>query len=49
MSFMGAHGDTGRGRFGVTSEEQKDLFTIPRKYSLRHCVVEEVFPGQQVC
>lgn len=34
--FMGAYGATGKARYGVTTEEQRDLFSLPEDYSLAH-------------
>lgn len=35
--FMVACGGTTRVRFGVSFEEHRDFFVMPREYSLMHC------------
>ncbi|POS82547.1 hypothetical protein EPUL_004988, partial [Erysiphe pulchra] len=40
--FMANYGGTGRARFGITTEQQQDLFSVPEEYSLAHCVAEDL-------
>lgn len=40
--FMANYGETGRARFGITTEQQQDLFSVPEEYSLAHCVAEDL-------
>lgn len=41
-NFMALHNGTYKSRFGVTREEQRDLFDVPAEYSLAHCVAEDL-------
>ncbi|XP_045482836.1 uncharacterized protein LOC123686668 [Harmonia axyridis] len=41
-TFMANYGGTGKARFGVTIEEQRDLFLVPGDYSLAHCVAQDL-------
>lgn len=40
--FMGGYGIIIRARFGLISEERRDLSTMPRKYFLAHCVAADL-------
>lgn len=40
--FMSVYSGSSKARFGVTREEQRDLFQVPSGYSLVHCIAEDL-------
>lgn len=46
--FMANYGETGKARFGITTEQQQDLFTVPSDYSMAHCVAEDLYMSKGI-
>ncbi|KAK4883261.1 hypothetical protein RN001_006580 [Aquatica leii] len=40
--FINLYGGSGKARFGVTTEEQQDLFQTQKDYAIAHCVSEDL-------
>ncbi|KAJ8971962.1 hypothetical protein NQ317_006004 [Molorchus minor] len=41
-NFMAQYSPNHKARYGVTREEQRDLFQVPAKFALAHCVAQDL-------